>query len=208
MKFVTCLTVLPVFPLPFRAGHGALTDWWPTSTLAHRTLADPRFHFSNDNENQTGIATRTLPSLNSVTAVTKSKMMIARLTPAATGICLGAVKKTKSRDLIIGILRGNEKPMTPVEIFLAGTPSMDLTHDGIRQLLPRMLRSGQVRLDKDNGYYLSKTLTPEQIRQAPRDELKMDFAKVIEKHRHRRTTQVVIVEVLQQVLQEQQNSQR
>jgi hypothetical protein len=117
------------------------------------------------------------------------------------------VKTTKSRDLIIGILRANKMPMTPVDIFHAATPS-NLTHDSIRQLLPRMLRRGDVRLGKDNGYYLSQTLTPEQIRQAPYRELEMDILKIIERHRRRRTTQVVIVQVLQQILQEQQRSKR
>jgi hypothetical protein len=98
--------------------------------------------------------------------------------------------------------------MTPIAIFHAATISTNLTHDGIRQLLPRMLRRGDVRLDNASGYYLSQTLTAEQIRRAPYKELEMDILKIIERHRHRRTTQVVIVQVLQQILHEQQNAKR
>jgi hypothetical protein len=133
---------------------------------------------------------------------------IARLNFRGFQYLLLLVKPAKSRDLIIDILRANGNPMTPIAIFHAATLSTNLTRDSIRQLLPRTLRSGDVRLNNDGGYYLSQTLTVEGIRQAPYKELKMDILKILDRHRHRRTTQFVIVQVLQQVLQEQQKAKR
>jgi hypothetical protein len=76
--------------------------------------------------------------------------------------------------------------MTPLELFKAQLPHMDMTEESIRQLLGVMLRTGAVCKDDRHRYFLRAGLSPEQIKNFDQNELLKDLIKTSDLHRHKR----------------------